>query len=604
MCGIIGVLSNSNDAETKVRAGMLQLLNRGYDSVGTLSLANGSADFCIEKHVTDVKMAFDKLSSKPRASHLCIGHTRWATHGPKTIDNAHPHLDMKQTVAIVHNGIIENYAQLKKSLVAEGWSFSSETDTEVVVNLLAKSYAECGDRLKSVKKTLSVLEGTWGLVIVFSDTPNTLYCTRKGSPLLVATSDNAGYVTSEQSGFCGSVVNYISLDDGEICEMALTNSGVTLKTFEKEFDQYNAVVNSTSSNMCELGHWPHWMKKEIYEQPDSSMRALGQGGRINQDRVRLGGLEGCPRLSGLDHLLIIGCGTSYHAGLMTKLLFCSVCTFTSVQVIDASNFSENEIPKRGKICAILVSQSGETRDLQKIIPSLRNLDIVTIGVINAVGSQIARDVDCGVYCNAGREVSVASTKSFSSQVICLSLIALWFSQRHQCKPSLRQRVIDSLRRVPQDIRSLLQNDRQIMEVAKKLSTVDSCFMLGRLSEYATALEGALKIKETTGLHAEGFPLGSLKHGPFGLLTVDTPVVLSDITCHSLVESCKQEILARHAPVIVIGCINTADILVPKNEYFGPLLSAIALQMVAYDICLVKDRNPDFPKNLAKVVTTD
>ena len=603
MCGIIGVICQDNDALRSAHLALHQLQNRGYDSVGILSI-NSESNVTIEKHITDDEMALQKLAV-PVGSKIALGHTRWATHGPKTVNNAHPHLDSSSTIAVIHNGIIENFQQLKNELLREGVHFASETDSEVIANVIFKNFTKLnGDMIAAIEQTTLELEGTWGLVVVCLKDPHNLYCTRKGSPLLVGKSERAAYVTSEQSGFCGKVVSYIALDDGEMCILSMDEEKVMIRTVSKSFDLYDQLHMSIQPNALQLVGYSHWMEKEIFEQEESCFRALGLGGRISSDRVCLGGLANCNRLANIDNLVLLSCGTSRHAAMFSRFFFLSLCCFTSVQSIDASDFSSSELPKRGKTVAILISQSGETRDLQKIIPSLRNLDIPMIGVVNVVGSQIARDVDCGVYCNAGREVSVASTKSFTSQVVCLVLISAWFSQKQDHCASERKRVIASLRELPRDIGKVLKLWDSVEKAALLLKDSPNCFVLGRGIQFPIALEGALKIKEIARIHAEGVPCSSLKHGPFGLLSEEFPIILSNVNDDPLVEICRQEIMARHSPTILISHRFPAEIVVPKNECFAPLLVAVVYQMLAYRLSVLRQLDPDFPKNLAKVVTTD
>lgn len=601
MCGIIGVLCQENKANQRAIDALHQLQNRGYDSAGVLCF-NQDQEHQLHRAILDDTSALEKLPSAV-ASRCCIGHTRWATHGPKTIINAHPHLDQTERIAIVHNGIIENYMELRESLPEH--KFFSETDSEVIAALIADKVLKGEEIFVAIRETLNQLRGTWGLVVVDLHDPSRIYCTRKGSPLLIGKTSKCAFVTSEQSGFCGQVVSYVALDDDDICTLSTVGDLVSVSTKLKDWKQYEQLESCMSAAELVLSSkFFHWMQKEIIEQEESIFRTLGMGGRIANNKVSLGGLDSHSRLANADHIMILACGTSRHAAMVAKHYFVQVCNFTTVQVYDASEFNPSDMPRRGKIVCIVVSQSGETRDVSKWLPRLRELDVPTIGVINVVGSQIARDVDCGVYCNAGREVAVASTKSFTSQTVALILIALWFSQKQSCHECRRLRIIESLRRLPGDVGIILNMWDKIESVAKKLIQKDSCFVLGQGICYPIALEGALKLKEISGIHAEGSPAGSLKHGPFGLLSSTFPVILIKIGEMGLLDSVEHEVSSRNAPIYVVSTKPGADIRIPDSECFSPLLVAVVFQMLSYKTSVLSGLDPDYPRNLAKVVTTD
>ena len=585
MCGIIAYIGNDNSF-SKCLCGLKQLQNRGYDSAGICSLVKNQ--FINDKYASsDKESALVKLetfSNNHTDASLSIGHTRWATHGAKTDTNSHPHISSDGLFSLVHNGIIENYAELKKMLIGEGYTFSSKTDTEVVVNLLSfmyhKNEKKCVEL--AIEKTIAKLEGTWGLAILCKDEPNKLYATRHGSPIVVSANDDMVIVTSEQSGFCNLVSNYIVLNNYD--------------------DPY-----------------PHWTIKEIHEQHESCLRAISHGGRLmSNNEVKLGGLnEKREELLKLDNMILLGCGTSYHAGMFGVNYLKELGGFNSVQLYDGAEFNEQDIPKQGRTGVILLSQSGETKDLHRCIQIGREHDLFFIGVVNVVDSLIAREVDCGCYLNAGREVAVASTKAYTSQIIILNLIALWFAQEKNIHYGKREKYIKDLRNLHMDIKKTVEVCEKSIDNVLPLFEHHSCFLLGKGKGESIAREGALKIKEISYIHAEGYSTSSLKHGPFALLHEGFPVVLiaPDNEHYAKNENAYEEIKSRHATIIYVtdkevgnGIGNGVEkenvIKIQKNYSFQDFLSIIPLQILAYKLSLARGLNPDMPRNLAKVVTVE
>lgn len=606
MCGIIAALSAGSDVTHHIVRGLRQLQNRGYDSSGIASIKSGKV--VRTREVTDDSSgAVDKLAVVAEVGSLAIGHTRWATHGPKTRENAHPHFDSTGRFAIVHNGIIENHGKIRERLQSEGYSFTSSTDSEVIANLLSL-YARELDTKSALEKTCHDLQGTWGIVAIDRESPGSLYCTRKGSPLLVSCTPTLCIISSEESGFDGSCINYVCLDDDDIFVAHLCNNEIRGTTSTRSFEHYDSVGVSLQDLSLDLGPYSHWMEKEILEQEHTVFRTLAMGGRLHRDGAKLGGLECSERLRNISHLILLGCGTSYHSIMTAKIAFENLCTFDTIQGLDASEFRSSSLPRKGKICAILVSQSGETRDLVKHVSLLRSMDIPMVGVVNVVGSLVARSVDCGVYLNAGREVAVASTKAFTSQVVALHLLVMWFSEKQQSALGGRRRLVADCRRLSGDLSSVLTMWDRAEDIARLLRTCTSCFVLGRGSTLAVAQEGALKIKEVSGIHAEGFSSSALKHGPFSLLGPEFPSILVMEPEDEVMVSNSHEIRARGSPLFSIcyGETNAKEgsVALPANRSFFPLLAGVFLQMVAYRTCVLRGLNPDFPKNLAKVVTTD
>ena len=627
MCGIFGILLNKTDNIYKlVINGLIQLQNRGYDSSGIGIVKNNNYE--IYKYASTNKInALDTLIQKfiienvydeKDELYIGIGHNRWATHGMKTDINAHPHLSYNKNILIVHNGIIENYNALKKMLIKNGYIFNSQTDTEVIANLIDYHYNTTNNNiLKSIKKTIDLLEGTYGLIIHCLNEKNKLFCVRKGSPLLIGQSDDQVIITSEQSGFCNMVNNYITLYNDDICIIEKIDDKINITT------NHNYLKNNVSILEYELTPFPYdyWTIKEINEQSNVVLNTINNGGRIkNKYEVKLGGLEEyCNNLKEIENIIILGCGTSYFAGLYGMYYFKYVCNFNTIQVFDGADFNLTDIPKIGKTVFILISQSGETKDLHRCIEIAKQQNIITIGIINVVNSLIAREVDCGIYCNAGKEVGVASTKSFTSQVVCLSLISIWFAQIHNLNENKRIKMIQDLHNLSHDVKHTIENcDEKIKELIQDFD-YENMFLLGKGSDEYISKEGALKIKEISYIHAEGYSSSSLKHGPFALLDENFPVLILNLDpLHkSKILNCYQEVLSRNSPIIFITNDNNVEediinndenktkiINIIKNPTFNSLLGIIPIQLLAFYLSIKKGINPDKPKNLAKVVTVE
>ena len=599
MCGIFGIVSNKKtNVHWKILDGLRLLQNRGYDSSGLCTIHNNQ--FHMAKHASGQHecslQKLEKSIANYESSHVGIGHNRWATHGIKNDTNAHPHVSNNQKLAIVHNGIIENYVELKQFLITQKFAFYSQTDTEIIVNLIEHAMNQGLNTFDALAKTISMLQGTYGIILLNVDEPTTMYCVRNGSPLLVAKNDECTMVTSEQSGFNGQVASYITLHNDDIC---------TIK--DNQIITYNTYISKQVTAMhreLKPDPYPHWTLKEIYDQPCAVLNAINHGGRIlNTNMVKLGGLEmHVDKLNKVDNIILLGCGTSYFAGLYGMHFFKRLCKLNSVQTFDGAEFGEHDIPKHGTTAIILISQSGETKDLYRCLHV--STEVISIGVINVIDSLIAREVDCGIYCNAGTEVGVASTKAFTSQVVCLSLMALWFAQIHDWNKPMREKTIQDLHNLSNDIQSTL-NQINVQPIIQQLTETNNMFILGKESDAYVAYEGSLKIKEISYIHAEGYSASSLKHGPFALLSKDFPVIIlnTDAKHDSKIMNCIEEVRSRDARVIVIGTRN-ADICVALNTSYSSLLALIPLQLIAYYLSVNRGCNPDKPKNLAKVVTVD
>jgi len=606
MCGISGFIGNEN-AFQRIFDALLQLQNRGYDSAGISVIEN---DTMITHKYASINntSALDFISNHSHVSNIGIGHTRWATHGAKTDINSHPHLSHDNKFSLVHNGIIENYQDIKIFLSSKGITNISQTDTEVIVNLIAHFYAELNDIELAIEETSQKLTGTWGIAVICIDEPDKIFCTRHGSPLLIGVDDKMAMITSEQSGFCNLFQKYIVLNNQDICTIQYKDDKVTVNTKDTYITKNTLITN----NQLTPDPYPHWTIKEINEQIDSSLRAISLGGRLLSNAVKLGGLhEKVEDLKEIENLIILGCGTSYHSGMFGLNLFKEISEFNCVQLFDGAEFTKTDIPKKGKTCIILLSQSGETKDLHRCIKIANETNLFMIGVVNVVDSLIAREVHCGCYLNAGREVAVASTKAYTSQVILLTMIATWFAQikgKHELK---RKRIINDLRQLYLDIeKTIAICEDKLDEIVPLFDNRDSCFLLGKNRGESIAREGALKIKEISYIHAEGYSTSSLKHGPFALLDEGFPVILvaPEDEYYSKSLNAYEEIKSRQAEIIMITdnkeCDKKNAIIIPYNLTFRHLLCVIPLQILAYKLSLSRGLNPDMPRNLAKVVTVE
>ena len=628
MCGITAYLG-SESAFEYILGSLILLQNRGYDSAGICSI-DANNEFISHKYASNNQKTAIQLLETYKASHsnntIGIGHTRWATHGAKTDSNAHPHFDTDNQISVVHNGIIENYLEIKARLIKEGINFVSQTDTEVIPKLLEyylrlelvrteNNYDDIDFENNVLKPTISDLQGTWAIVILFKHTPNKLYLCKNGSPLVLGIDNHFALISSEQLSLSRYFNHYITLNDGDILTITKSSDGVI--QFPNKINYIQNIIQNKVSETSSYPY-PHWTIKEICEQPMSIMRTLNMGGRILGDnRVKLGGLDSQEsQLLGIEHLIILGCGTSYNAGQIGCLVMRAFKCFTTVTCIDASEFTIDDIPNNSKTGFVMLSQSGETKDLHRCMETIRNLDCPIMSIVNVVGSLIARESHCGIYLNAGREVGVASTKSFTSQVVALTLMAIWFSQHKNTCAHLRQQYVKNLRNLSLDVERLLGYSMESIRVlATKLVNVKQMFILGRGIMKFIADEGSLKIKEIAYIHAEGYAGGSLKHGPFALIDSDTVIILiapKDENFSKMINA-AEEVHSRNARIILITNCNTSElkpglfesiISIPSNESFANILSIIPLQILAYEIALLKGHNPDFPKNLAKVVTVD
>jgi glucosamine--fructose-6-phosphate aminotransferase (isomerizing) len=613
MCGIVGIITKSTNCFSALLYGLQQLQNRGYDSAGICTI--NSSEFILNKYVSNDISALIKLekdANKHIQSTIGIAHTRWATHGSKTIYNSHPHKSSDNKFVVVHNGIIENFDILKQMLIQKGYIFSSETDTEVICNLLAYNYTINNmNIINAIQATTCMLQGTWAVCILCIDFIDTLYCTKKDSPILIGQDNTCVMVVSEQSGFCNNIDKYIVLQNNDICSISLIANNLNIQTTY----QYNLQKITTLNELSLPIPYIHWTLKEIYEQELSCLRTIGDLSNKVKVEVEVKELDLYDeQLMQIDNLIILGCGTSYNAGMASITYFKELCNFNYVQIIDGADFSITDIPTYGRTALLLLSQSGETKDLHRCILIAKTNNIFTIGIVNVVNSLIAREVDCVCYLNAGREVAVASTKSFTSQCMLLSIVAIWFSQKRNINGIQRQQYIHDLQCLPLHIAELFTTlEKNVCCVLPLFDNQSSCFILGKGACEYIAHEGALKIKEISYIHSEGYSSSSLKHGPFALLCKDFPVILIMPNDEHYTKNINtyHEIQSREANILIItNKVSPEDnvyknvLYIPYNKTYNNILSVIPLQMIAYKLSINKGINPDFPKNLAKVVTVE
>ncbi len=612
MCGIVGYIGH-NQAFPVILKGLKRLEYRGYDSAG-VALFNGSLESFKKKGKVAELEAF--VAGKNKSGTLGIGHTRWATHGEPSDDNAHPHHSMNGTFSIVHNGIIENYAQLKKDLTAHGYTFYSDTDTEVLANLMEFFYRQ-DDEMTSeaaVQLALSKVVGAYGIAVLCKPESNKIVVARKGSPLVVGLGDGEYFIASDASPIAEYTSQVIYLNDEDIA--ILQKDGFTLKNVQN--NPVSLKISKLDLEIGELskGDFEYFMLKEIYEQPRTIEETFR--GRLKKDdtEIVLGGLMDIfPKMEEARRIIIIGCGTSWHAALIGEYLMEEYVQLP-VEVEYASEFRYRKPVISSRDVVIFISQSGETADTLAALHLAKAKGATLIGICNVVGSSLARETDAGVYTHAGVEIGVASTKAFTAQVTVLTMIALKLARRKgTIEASVYRSLVKELAAIPEKGRLILGGNDKIKGIAEKYHKAINALYLGRGYLFPVALEGALKLKEISYVHAEGYAAGEMKHGPIALVDDNLPVVVvaPQDEYYEKVVSNIQEVKARKGNVIAI--VTQGDtalqelandvIEIPKTHpALAPLLSVIPLQLLAYHIALLKGCNVDQPRNLAKSVTVE
>lgn len=602
MCGIIGYLGKKN-ATPILLEGLRRESYRGYDSSG-LVLIGSKGPICI-KAVGKLENLEDKLNGLSLEGCVGLGHVRWATTGEVSESNAHPHCDCKKGIWLVHNGIIENYQTLKAKLESEGHKFSSQTDTEVIVHLIEKFFQ--GNLEEAVRKALPYLKGTYGIAVISKDDPNKIVAARLGSPLLLGLGNNEYLIASDPSAIIAHTNKVIYLDDGEIVTVSPDNFFI-LK--EKKPEQIGWDLEDVQK-----GGFPHFMLKEIMEQPDSLLHTLQGRLMMEEGKVKLGGLDPVrKKLAEIERINIIACGTAYYAGLIGEYMLEEYAGIpTEVDLASEFRYKKPILDKKTAIIAI--SQSGETADTLAALKEAKEKGVMSLGIVNTVGSSVTRETDAGIYNHAGPEIGVASTKAFTSQLATLALLTLFLGRQRQLSLVMGQRIVKELFRIPELVKKVLENNSKIKELAEKYQDSKNFFFLGRKYNLPVALEGALKLKELSYIHAEGYGAGEMKHGPIALIDEDFPtfaLALSD-SVYDKVVSNIEEIKCRKGRILVLATEGnqeikklTEDVIyIPKTlEMLTPILSVIPLQLFAYHIAVLRGCDVDKPRNLAKSVTVE
>ena len=623
MCGIVGYVGTRNAAEFLL-CGLRRLEYRGYDSAGVAAISP-LGRMAITKTAGRVDDLAARLVDHPAAGAIGIGHTRWATHGPPTDVNAHPHLGGDGAVVVVHNGVIENYRKLRERLEVEGYAFQSATDTEVVAHLIANcldaeiagqdgSPADPHDRLaRAVQAALAQLRGTYGLAILFRDYPDVIIAARLGSPLVVGVGEGEHFLASDASPLVGYTEQIVYLSDHELA--IVTADSLRIIHRDEGHVTPNVKTIEIEAAQVELGGYPHYMLKEIFEQPETVQNAMR--GRLCRDDATavFGGLNLAPQqLRAVNRIVLTACGTSFYAAKVGEYLIEEFARIP-VEVEYASELRYRNPPMDNQTLVFAITQSGETADTLAALREMKRQGHPTLSICNVVGSSIAHEADGGVYLHAGAEIGVASTKAFTSQCVTLALLGLYLGRMRHLSYMAGRRIIRQLERLSDNVGRALDCHAEVRRIAAKYAHCQNFLYLGRHYNYPTALEGALKLKEISYIHAEGYPAAEMKHGPIALVDENTPAVflMPHGVVYDKVMSNLEEIKARGGPVIAV--VNEGDNRVaeladdiiqvpPVEDFLQPIITVIPLQLLAYHIAVVRGCDVDKPRNLAKSVTVE
>jgi len=608
MCGIVGYVGD-RIATPLLIDGLKRLEYRGYDSAG-VAIMNGKG---VETRKAAGKIARleSVIDANPPHGTLGIGHTRWATHGPPNETNAHPHVSTDRTIAVVHNGIIENATALKAGLEARGFVFTSDTDTEVLAHLIEAAYA--GNLEAAVIEALRQVDGTYGIAVISSNEKDKIVAARKGSPLLIGLGEGEYFVASDASAILSYTRNVVYLDDGDVA--VVTREGY--KVLDLDAVRHDKPVSRIEWDLeqIERGGYPHFMLKEIFEQPTTAENTMRGRLILEEGFSKLGGLNISKEdLLKVDNIIITACGTSWHSALIGEMMIEELCRIP-VEVEYASEFRyRNPIVTPTTLC-IVISQSGETADTLAAMREAKRRGARTLGLVNVVGSTIAREDDGGIYLHAGPEIGVASTKAFTSQVIALALFTLKLARLRNLSVAQGREIAQALAKLPEQIQSILERADEIEALAEEFKRATNFLYLGRGYNFPAALEGALKLKEISYIHAEGYPAAEMKHGPIALIDEMMPVVC--IAPHDSVfekiTSNIQEVKARKGKIIAITTRDEPSLAgkldyefrIPETvDLLTPILASVPLQLLAYYIAVKRGCNVDQPRNLAKSVTVE
>lgn len=610
MCGIVGYLGKK-EAYSILINGLKRLEYRGYDSAGVALSQNGH--IFVEKEKGKISNLEKIVNGKKIPGLIGIAHTRWATHGEPSQTNAHPHSDSNGNIVLVHNGIIENYNSLRRILADKGHVFRTETDTETIAHLIEEFYKTADSFEDAFRAALSEIDGTYGLALITKHEPGKIYVARNGSPLVVGIGEHEYFVASDVAAIIAHTRNVFYLEDGEIA--IISEDGFVTKTIENRPIEKKIEKISFDLERIEKAGFEHFMLKEINEQPRTVADCMR--GRIIED-------DGVTKLGGLDQILhnvlrtrkiyITACGTSYHAGLIGEYMLEEYCRIP-VEVEYASEFRYRDPIINDDDLVIAISQSGETADTAAALREAKRKGATVMGVVNVVGSTIARETHGGTYIHAGPEIGVASTKAFTSQVTALALLTMMIARTKSMSAEEGRKIMEELKALPEKVEKALQSDKIVKEIATEFKNNSNFLYLGRGYNFPVALEGALKLKEISYIHAEGYPAAEMKHGPIALIDEDMPVVFiaTKDSTYEKINSNIQEVKARHGRVIAVVSEGDNEICkmvdycipIPSTiNFLQPIISIIPLQLLAYHIAVLRGCNVDQPRNLAKSVTVE
>ena len=617
MCGIIGYVGKASAAPILVE-GLRRLEYRGYDSSG-IAVSNGSSSIETRKKSGRLVNLKTLLSTEPAVGNCGISHTRWATHGEPSDANAHPHLDQSGRLALVHNGVIENYQIIKGRLLKQGHVFQSQTDTEVLAHLMGRSYDASTETdpqkrlVKAVRESLKQVTGTYGVAVMHADVPGFLVGARLGSPLVVGLGKGENFLASDVSAIVSHTTNAIYLQDRDL--VYITEDDFTVENFDGDESAYEVSQVEFTAEAAEKGDYPHYMLKEIFEQPTSIQNAFR--GRLIDDQASaiLGGLGLTPReLRDIERIVLCGCGTASHAAMVGEYMIEHLARIpTEVEI--ASEFRYRNPPLDKNTLAFVISQSGETIDTLAAMRECQRKGHRVLGIVNSVASTIARESDGGSYLHSGPEIGVAATKSFTSQVTVLALLALLLGRMRHLSVDYGQRLLKEIRELPAKVEKILEQTDYIREIALKYIDAPGMLFLGRQFNYPTALEGALKMKEISYIFASGHAAAELKHGVIALVSESVPSVfiMPRDSVYDKNVSTLEEVKARKGPVIAITTEGSTDleriaddvIYIPEvTECLSPILAVIPLQLLSYHFAVARGCDVDKPRNLAKSVTVE
>jgi len=618
MCGIVGYIGKQQ-ASPVILEGLRRLEYRGYDSAGVALVRDGNFELRKKKGKIDEGLA-KVLQTRPATGQLGVGHTRWATHGAPSDENSHPHCDQKGRIAVVHNGIIENYDRLKERL--KGHKFHSATDTEVLAHLIGEHYDRIASKPQSngthplaqaVMDALREVIGAYGIAVICTDYPDVMIGARRGSPLIVGVGEGENFLASDATAIASHTRQVIYLNDYDV--VTLTKDRFLVANLGSDTAKVQISQLEFDAEATERGHFAHYMLKEIFEQPRTVENALR--GRIDHDEgtAKFGGLNlSVAELRAIDQIVITACGTSWHAGLVGEYLI-EEFAHIPVEVEYASEFRYRNAPIEKNTLVLAITQSGETADTLASLRETKRRGHKVLALCNVVGSTIAREADGGIYLHAGPEIGVASTKAFTSQVTALTLLALLMGRMRMLSLNRGQQIIRALEQIPAQIEAVLKQSDLILKIAEKYKDARNFFFLGRQYNFPVALEGALKLKEISYIHAEGYPAAEMKHGPIALIDEHTPsvVMVPSDAMYEKTLSNLQVVKARKGPIIALATEGNKDIqkeaddviyLPPTIEPLFPLLAVIPLQLLAYHVAVARGCDVDKPRNLAKSVTVE